>query len=324
MSFSKDVKVELCQNAMSSCCQKAFISAIIKLNSSLTISNNGLSVSISFENVAIIRTVYEILRKLYNINAQIVVSKKMKLKQNNVYTIKIVDNALLILEDLNLMDNFSFSTEISSDYLNSDCHKAYLSGSFVAAGSVNSPDKPNYHLEIQSNDKEHLENLLIFIDKLNSELELDINFKLIARRNSYLLYLKSAREITDFLNYLGASNNMLKFEDIRVQRDFMNSINRMNNMDVANEQKTQKAAMNQLEFIKIIDDAIGIDKLEEKLQEVALLRLEYEDASLVELCEIYNKSHQESITKSGMNHRFRKIKEEAEKIKSRGESNVKK
>lgn len=321
MSFSKEVKNELCQNAMTSYCKKAFISAIIKMNSSLTISNNGLSISISFENVAIIRTIYELLRKLYNINAQIVVSKQMKLKKSNVYTIKIVDNALAILEDLNLMAGFSFTNEISSSYNNEDCHKAYLAGSFVAAGSVNSPDKSNYHLEIQSSDKEYLNNLLLFINKVNIDLDLNINFKLIERRNSYLLYLKSAREITDFLNYIGASSNMLKFEDIRVQRDFMNSLNRMNNMDVANEQKTQKAATKQLEYIKIINDTIGIDKLEKKLYDIALLRLEHEDASLVELCDIYNNEHQETITKSGMNHRFRKIIEEAKKIESRGGSN---
>jgi len=323
MSFSRDVKIELSQNELSGCCKKAFISAIIKMNSSLGISNSGMSINISFENVTIIRKVYEILKEIYQIETQIIVSKQMKLNKGNIYTLKIVDQALEILDDLKLMDSFEFKHEISKDFEKSSCcRKAYIAGSFVAAGSVNSPEKSNYHLEIQTDDKVHLDNLKKLIDQVNKgKYPLDINFKMIKRRNNYLIYLKSAREIVDFLNYLGAINCTFRFEDVRMQRDFVNSINRINNMDVANEQKTQKAAKNQIEMIEKIDKFVGIDKLETKLKEIALIRLENPEASLVELCEIYNKHNNEQISKSGMNHRFRKIKEIANKINVRGEEN---
>lgn len=325
MSFSREVKLELCQNQIDGCCKKAFISAIIKMNSSLVINKQGITINISFESVAIIRYIYEILKDVYQIETQIVVSKQMKLKKNNTYTLKIVNKALEILTDLKLMENMCFSPNINQVYYQNECcHKNYLAGSFVAAGSVNSPEKANYHLEIQSDDQEYLSNLAKFIDVINKgKYPLDINFKMIKRRNNYLLYLKSAREIVDFLNYIGAINNTFKFEDIRMQRDFINSLNRMNNMDVANEQKTQKAANKQLEYINIINNNMGIDKLDLKLLKVVKLRMENKEANLVELCELYNQRYDDKITKSGMNHRFRKIKEIATNLELRGVYNGK-
>ncbi|MEG0284134.1 MAG: DNA-binding protein WhiA [Erysipelotrichales bacterium] len=325
MSFSRDVKVELCKNDIDDCCKKAFISAIIKMNSSLGINNNGMSINISFENVTIIRYIYEILKDIYDIETQIIVSKQMKLKKNNVYTLKIIDKAVEILDDLKLMDNFSFSHQIASEYQKNECcKKSYIAGSFVAAGSVNSPKKSNYHLEIQSQDEIHLDNLMNLIDSLNKQkYPLSIHFKTIKRRNNFVLYLKSSREIVDFLNYIGATNCTFKFEDVRMQRDFVNSLNRMNNMDVANEQKVQKAAQIQIENIHKINQYIGLDRIDIKLKEVALMRLEHPELSLNELSDLYNENSIEKISKSGMNHRFRKIKEIANKINVRGDYDVK-
>ncbi|MDL2212203.1 DNA-binding protein WhiA [Erysipelotrichaceae bacterium OttesenSCG-928-M19] len=323
MSFSREVKVELCQNELPKCCKKAFISAIIKMNSSLGINNKGMSINISFENVAIIRYIYEILKELYEIDTQIVVSKQMRLKKGNIYTLKIIDKALFILDDLKLMDGYQFKNSIDESFIKeSCCRKAYIAGSFVAAGSVNSPQNSNYHLEIQSDDQAYLNNLNSLINYVNKgKYPLNINFKLIKRRKNYVLYLKSSVEIVDFLNYLGAINATFKFEDVRLQRDFVNSINRMNNMDVANEQKAQQAAFKQIEYIKKIDKYLGIDKLEDKLKEIAILRLENPEASLTELCEVYNKNNINKISKSGMNHRLRKIKERAIQINLRGDEN---
>jgi len=322
MSFSRDVKVELCQNDLSFCCKKSFLSAIIKLNSNLSISNNGISVNISFENVTIVRYIYEIIKELYQIETQMVISKKVKLKKGNIYTLKIVDKALEVLDDLKLMDGFSFKHDIDKKFSRSECcRKAYLAGSFVAAGSINSPHNSNYHLEIQSQDLAHLENIKKIVEKLNKgNYPLDINFKISQRRKSYILYLKSAREIVDFLNYINATNSTFKFEDIRLQRDFVNSINRMNNMDVANEQKVFKAANNQVDLINKIKDTVGLDYLDDKVKSIAKLRLDNPEASLNELCEIYNSIYTDKISKSGMNHRMRKIKEIAEEIKFRGEN----
>lgn len=321
MSFSRDVKLEICQNTLDGCCKKAFISAIIKHNSVLVINNEGINFNISFENATIIKNIYEMLKELYNIEAQIVVSKQMKLKKRNRYTLKVGDRSLKILNDLKLLEGLSFKNSIDKEYFEKECcKKAYISGSFVAGGSVNSPAKTNYHLEIQSEDQVYLQNLQKLIKTLNTgRYPLGINFKLAKRRNNYLLYLKSAREIVDFLNYMSATNCTFYFEDVRVQRDYFNSINRVNNMEVANELKTQKAAKKQLMAINLIEQTIGLNKLDIKLRKIAEIRKENIEANLIELCEIYNENNLDQITKSGMNHRLRKIKEIANQINVRGE-----
>lgn len=286
------------------------------MNSTLTLNSKGASINISFENVSIIKYIYELLKRVYQVETQIIVSKQMKLKKVNIYTLKIVDQAFDILNDLKIVDNFVFLNTIPDEYFkNNCCKKAYIAGSFVAAGSVNSPDTTKYHLEISSSEKEHLEQLYKLIKTLNQgRYSLQINFKMMKRRKNYVLYLKSSREIVDFLNYIGATKCTFKFEDIRVQRDFLNSINRMNNMDLANEVKVQKAARQQLASIKLIDEKMGLDKLDDRLQQVAALRLDNPELSLLELCELYNNKSSEKISKSGMNHRLRKLNEIAKQI----------
>lgn len=316
MSFAREVKVEICQNNLSDCCKKSFISAIIKMNSSLSINNQNISVNISFTNVAIIKRIYELIKELYNIDTQIIVTKQMKLKKQNHYTLKMVEKSLEILSDLKVMEGFEFMQIDKTLVKNPCCKRAYIAGSFVASGSVNSPNTSNYHLEIQGYDIGHIDDLQKLITSLKKGREgLSFNFKKSTRRNAHIIYLKSAYEIVDFLNYVGATVSTFKYEDIRVQRDFMNSINRMNNMDVANEMKTLKAADKQLLDIKTINDHFGITNIDNKLVQVINLRLDNPNASLNELCELYNQTYDEKITKSGMNHRFRKIKDMASKIK---------
>ncbi|MDR1781835.1 MAG: DNA-binding protein WhiA, partial [Bacilli bacterium] len=189
MSFSRDVKIELlehCGQEYTLACKKAFINAIIKMNSSLMINNQGLSVDISFKNATIIKHIYAILNDLYQEKMQLIVRQNMKLKKDHSYTIKISNNTLNILEDLKLMDGLTFNSNIDKSYFNnSELTKAYLAGSFVASGSVNSPAKANYHLEIQGNDKNYLENLKKLINRINKgKYPLDINFKMIKRRNN--------------------------------------------------------------------------------------------------------------------------------------------
>ncbi|MDR3214876.1 MAG: DNA-binding protein WhiA [Bacilli bacterium] len=317
MSFSREVKIELCEQEYDLGCKKAFISAIIKMNSSLNISNKGLSVDISFQNATIIKKIYRFLNDIYHEKPQIIVQKNMKLNKTHYYTIRIFNNTLAILEDLKLMDGLAFKSKIDLCYFqNANWAKAYIAGSFVAAGSVNSPSKANYHLEIQSSDLAYLEDLKRLIDLVNKgKYALSINFKIIKRRSNYVLYIKSAREIVDFLNYLQATTSMFNFEDIRMQRDFVNSINRMNNMDVANEQKVQKAANEQIEAINKLITINHLKRLDIGLRNIANLRLKYSDASLSELVSLYEKEYQIKISRSAINHRLKKLKDIALKIK---------
>lgn len=111
---------------------------------------------------------------------------------------------------------------------------------------------------------------------------------------------------------IGAHQALLKFEDVRIMRDMRNSVNRLVNCDTANLNKTIGAAFRQVENIKFIDDTVGLESLPEKLQEVAKLRLEHQDVSLKELGEL---STTGKISKSGINHRLKRIDEFAEKLR---------
>ena len=141
----------------------------------------------------------------------------------------------------------------------------------------------------------------------------NLNARTIERRTGYITYLKEAEKIADFLALIGAHNSMMKFEDIRIVRDMRNSVNRLVNCENANMNKTIDAAARQIANIKFISNTVGMDKLPQKLREIAILRVENPDVSLKELGEMVPSG---LISKSGINHRLRKINEYADKLRS--------
>ena len=239
----------------------------------------------------------------------------MRLKKNNVYICRIREGAREILSDLDILqDDYHLNHSISLSLLKTNTQKrAYLRGAFLAGGSVNNPETSSYHLEIYSMYKEHSEALVELMNEFN------LNAKLIERKKGYITYLKEAEKISDFLGLVGAVQAMLKFEDVRILRDMRNSVNRIVNCETANLNKTIGAALRQVENIKYIDSTIGIDKLPERLQEVARLRIEHQDVTLKELGEMISSG---TVSKSGINHRLRKIDEIADKLR-RGEKVIK-
>ncbi len=132
------------------------------------------------------------------------------------------------------------------------------------------------------------------------------------RRNGSIAYLKGAEKIADFLTLIGATNSMLKFEDVRIVRDMRNSVNRLVNCETANMNKTIDAASKQIDNIEFIQNRVGLQALPDKLQEIAALRLEHPEVSLKELGEMIPSG---AISKSGINHRIRKINEFADRLR---------
>ncbi|WP_096551875.1 DNA-binding protein WhiA [Ureibacillus thermosphaericus] len=315
MSFASETKKELTQIEESDQCLKAEVSAMIRMNGTLSFSNKQLSLDVQTENAAIARRIYTIIKKLYPYNVELLVRKKMRLKKNNVYICRIREGAQEILKDLDILQGeFQLNHSISQSLLKTDEQKrAYLRGAFLAGGSVNNPETSSYHLEIYSMYKEHSEALANLMN------EFQLNAKTIDRKKGHITYLKEAEKISDFLGLTGAFQAMLKFEDVRILRDMRNSVNRIVNCETANLNKTIGAALRQVENIKFIDQTIGIDNLPEKLREVARLRIEHQDVTLKELGEMVSTG---TVSKSGINHRLRKIDEIAEKLR-RGENVIK-
>ena len=308
MSFASETKKELTNLEVKDCCGLAELSALIQMNGSLSFTNKKMAVDVQTENAAIARRIYTLIKRYYPVTVELLVRKKMRLKKNNVYIVRLVNEAKRILQDLEIMgEGFEFKNVISSHLIKKDCCKrAYLRGAFLAGGSVNNPETSSYHLEVSSLYQEHSESLC---ELMNS---FDLNGKSLERKKGFITYLKEAEKIIDFLIIVGANNAVLKFEDIRIVRDMRNSVNRLVNCETANLNKTIGAAFRQVENIKYIDETVGLSVLPEKLREIAELRVAHQDVTLKELGEMVSSG---PISKSGINHRLRKIDEIADKLR---------
>jgi len=306
MSFAAETKKELTQLDVEGSYAKAELAALIRMNGFISIINKQLSVDMSTENAAIARRIYVLIKSVYHYVAKVLVRKKMRLKKNNVYIVRLDEHAQEMLEDLKIVNRqLMFTREISREVIKDEgCQRAYLRGAFLAGGSLNHPES-SYHLEIFSNYEEHIHSLL----KLMNVYELKA--KVLPRKNGFVLYIKEGESITEFLNIIGAHKALLYFEDIRIVKDMRNSVNRLVNCETANLNKTVTAALNQVENIRLIEKEIGMDQLPKKLREIAELRIKNPDITLKELGELAD----ESISKSGINHRFRKIGTIADKIR---------
>lgn len=311
LSFASETKKELTQVEAEDYCLKAEVSALIRMNGTLSFANKQWSLDVQTENAAIARRLYTIMKKLYSYNVELLVRKKMRLKKNNVYICRIREGTRDLLTDLSIIsDDFQFQHSISHDLIQHGSQKrAYLRGAFLAGGSVNNPETSAYHLEIYSLHQEHGEALMQLMN------EFQLNAKTIERKKGFVTYLKEAEKISDFLNIAGAHQAMMKFEDVRIVRDMRNSVNRIVNCETANLNKTIGAALRQVDNIRFIENTIGLEQLPEKLREIARLRVEYRDVTLKELGEMVSAG---IVSKSGVNHRLRKIDEIAEALR-RGE-----
>lgn len=205
------------------------------------------------------------------------------------------------------MDGLFFHSHVSKDIKeNEQKMRSYLRGAFLAGGSVNNPETSSYHLEIYSNYEDHNQDIC---DMMNY---FDMNARIIERRNGYIAYVKEAEKIADFLVLIGAVTSMMKFEDVRIVRDMRNSVNRIVNCENANLSKVINASAKQIAAIEYIEETIGLSELPDKLQEVARLRIQFPEASLIEIGEMVSTG---IVSKSGINHRLRKIVAFAEKLK---------
>ena len=181
----------------------------------------------------------------------------------------------------------------------------------MISGSINDPKTSRYHLEFNL----YSENLALFINNLLNAY--DLNSKVLHRNLKYMVYIKEAEKIGDFLRMIGAFNAVLYYEDIRIYRDHKNMTNRLNNCEQANVDRIIETASNQVKDIELIDRLVGLNLLDTKEQVAATYRLKYKEASLLELAEIISMETNDKITKSGLYHRFNKIKKLADKLRKK-------
>lgn len=226
----------------------------------------------------------------YNINR---FSRLLSNMEINDYDISIQGKLFVITVNFEQIRLIGYAQELSNDQI-----KWLIRGTYLGAGSINNPEK-KYHLEIGIAQKEDAERLIQYLKLFG------IKSNLIEKGNQYSIYIKDGEEISKFLALLGANKSVLKFEEIRVQREMNNKINRIVNCETANLNKTINASIEQVEAIRKLKKSGNFERLDEPLKEIAELRLENPNASLIELGKMLKKP----VGKSGVNYRLKKIME---------------
>lgn len=306
MSFTATVKDEVTRLDTTKLENISELSALFRLSAHI-----GDNLTIVLENNSVARRCFKLIKSIYNITPIVTVRNK-KLGKGFTYILTIKSDINNILEDLSIKDNDKY-LEIPKEYItgDEDSLRAYLRGVFLSAGSVNDPKTSRYHLEFVLDTKEYAE----FINKLF--ISLNLNSRIIKREKNYTVYIKEAEKISDFLRVIKAYSAVMYFEDIRIYRDHKNMTNRLNNCEQANIDKIFLTASRQVKDIEALYELDMVDLLDEKLKEVIEYRMKYKESSLSELADIISLETGTTITKSGLNHRFRKIREILENVEKK-------
>ena len=309
MSFSQDCKTELAQLASDRENEMlAELEAFLRLSSEIILRNSKFIISFESPNAIVSKRYLSFIKKIYHAEVSVLTHQVKKLNLGVHYIVYVDTYSDVIIQDLNLLNESMNHDEIEAY---EDTKKAYLRGSFLAKGSVNDPKNGDYHLEISTTNQEEA----IYIQHLMISYEL--NAKIVKRRNDFVIYLKDIEEISDFLRVIGATKTVFEIDSLVIKREYAANIQRQMNAEIANQMKTLSAAQKQIKYIHTIEYNYSLDKIDPKILLIMKVRLENSEASFNELIEILNKRYGEKITKSGLNHRFIKIKELAEAIEQK-------
>lgn len=272
-------------------------------------------IELVMENASVARRMYKIIKNLYRVNIYVTVRIQKRFRTKQIYILEIKDQVPFILEDLCIFKN---NKKIApEEYLleNKEDKIAFIQGLFLACGSVNDPKVSGYHMEFVV----HAKKDAIYFSKILKEL--DIPTKILKRNNRYMIYLKSAENISDIIKMFNAINSLFYFEDIRIYRDHKNMVNRLNNCELANQEKTIKTGMVQIENIKYLKKHNLTDLLDDRTKDVIKYREKYPDVSFLELAEIISSETGKPIGKSGVNHCFIKMRDLVKRHQAKASQN---
>lgn len=291
----------------SPCCRGAELSAIVKVNGAVYLAGgNRMRLMIKDSSAAVARRTMNLLAEADCREVELVVRMRQRIQKSNSYIIRINSDEKVkgLLTKLGILKDGRLSNEVPQAYSRKKCcARAYIRGVFLGAGYLGKPAY-GHHLEIAVEDRLFAESLAELLKKF------DMNPKVIERRTYFVVYLKEGDDIVQFLNVTGAHSTLLEFENSRVIKSIRNDVNRLVNAEQANLEKTVEASVLQVDSIRRIAETVGLSRLSPPLAEAARLRLDNPDATLSELGRMMDPP----ISKSGMNHRMRRIAAIASKL----------
>ncbi len=307
MTFSSKIKKEISTLECTRAEYLSELSGIIRTNAEIKIYN----IKIQTENKFVANRIFGLFKILYDINLNITLRKNYNFKKNEIYVLELKKDTLKVLRDLGIVNDKNDFLKIPSESLLSDeeLKRAYLRGVFLVSGSLNDPKTSRYHLEFLINDTKYAE----FLNNLLNDS--GINSKILHRKKGYMIYVKEAEKISDFLRIIRAYNGVMYYEEIRIYREKINMTNRLNNCEQANVEKMMSTSNKLISDISYIRQKDMFDLLDDKVKESAIYREKYPESSLLELSKIMTLETGNKISKSCLNHRFRKIKDFADRVR---------
>ena len=299
MSFTAEVEDELSRiEPTCSRCDRAELSALIRIEGTLSISGEGPRLELATETASVARTAIRLLHSVYELATNLTVRRSILHKTHN-YLITVPPQIGLTdaLHDMGILGKEGFEGGIRPELVrDACCAGAYLRGAFLGGGYIADP-RGAFHFELAGPSEE------LIAACLELMREHGMRARYIRRHNMYAIYIKGIEQITAFLAFVGAHQSALAIENARVIKSVRNDTNRRVNAEIANQLKTTRASMQQIECIRRLVGQRGIEAIPESLREVALLRLKHPDASVKELGELADPP----LSKSAVYHRMRRI-----------------
>jgi len=304
VSFTQSVKKEILAGLKGAppCCEFAFLTGLIRTAGSVSLSNSGMGFAIAAENLDALKRADVIVRKQFGIETELIEEKSVG-RSRVRYALRassgekvLTDCGIVVLDEQGLrqissgFDNYLIEEEC--------CAKQFVKAVFLGAGYVTLPEETNkdgYHLEFALTSEELEQPFTTVLQTFG------FNPKKVLRKEEIVLYFKGSDEIGDLLSFLGATKSMFRLQNTVAQRSLRNRANRQTNCISANIDKTVNAAEKQLIAIRAIEETVGLQSLPLNLRQAAELRKENPSESLDELAAL------SGMSKSGLNHRFRKI-----------------
>lgn len=307
MSFTAEVKDELARVApMCSHCEKATLAALVRIEGTLFFSGPGrYRIEIATDVPSVARLVIKLLHGIYELKTNLTVRRSVLHKTPN-YLIEVPNQPKLepSLRDMGVLSDDGLEMGIKPELVEKQCcAAAYLRGAFLGSGFISNP-RGDFHFEITVESESLAEGL---VELLGGK---GINARIMQRRSSYMVYLKSGTAILEFLAFVGAHHSALAMENERVIKSVRNDVNRITNAEIANQAKAAHASVDQIFAIRRVVDAYGMENLAPALQEFIKLRVTNPDATLKELGEKANPP----LSKSAVYHRVRRIEQMAKEL----------
>ena len=308
MSFASDIKKETARGiAEKRCCKLAEISGFIRAAGSITLAGRGRAgIVMGTGHPAVARHYKTLITEVFGVSPALMVGESDFQPVRHIYRLNISaeKGGERILETVGVLgrdgDGLIFRETLDESRIrNKCCRRACLRGVFLGVGTMNQPDR-GYHLEMAVDGDAFAGSIRRLVNSFTG-----IHSKIGRRRNKYIVYLKNAEQIRDFLGIIGAHSQLFKFEDTRVLKEVRNRTNRINNCDAANMDRALRAAARQTELIRRLQRAAVLDDLPGDLLDTALVRLDHPEASLAELGELLNPP----LSKGAVAGRMKKITE---------------